>query len=172
MPVTDSAEPLDLEEVKEWLLVDSDDDNSLLTRLITTCRQFIEKQTGRKLVPHLVVQRTCLTEEGILPLFYGEVSDVTGDMDNVALSRLDALGSATVLVRGEDYYLDSTQLYVLTPGDYKVTYKVGMNPSEDLLEAVKLMIAFRYSNRGDSAAKDQVPEEVVQIIEQNRVPCL
>jgi hypothetical protein len=57
----------------------------------------------------LGVQRTCLTEEGILPLFFGEVSDVTGYTDNVALSLLETLGNAIELTRNEDYYLNGTQ---------------------------------------------------------------
>lgn len=163
-PVTPVTEPVTLVKAKEWLNVDHSDDDALITDLITSCRQFIEKATNQKVVPHTVVQRTTTTTGEEFPLHYG---NATG----LAIESLDSTGTLTTL-DADQYYQADNNINVYSAGSYRLTYTVGADADSDLIEGIKMLIAYRYNNRGDQEKQQGIPDDVQKIIDLNLIPCL
>ena len=147
------VEPVTLEEVKRWARVDYEDDDELLTEMIPAAREAIERETNLKLVPHTVTVGGTLTRAGNFLLPYGTptvtaVTLIDGEEDT-ALSSLE-------------YQLRGRSLNVYGYGDYVISYTVGTTVSAGLKEAIKMLVAYRYNNRGDQEKQTGMPEDILR----------
>jgi len=96
------AEPITLPEAKAFLRVDSDDDNSYITELITMTRDFIEKETNTALVSHTYTEYRDgfpTTNSGVITLQIN--GDLTVDNSTPQVAYLKD-GNWTNLTSGDD----------------------------------------------------------------------
>lgn len=154
------AEPVTLAEAKAWANIDYADDDALITAMITGARQDIENATNLFLVAKAVVLFVESTSEsGIIRLPYGVASDVI-------VKRVESNETLTDQAVGEDYYTRANQ-YVLpaSTGTYQIGYTAGASVPDSLKEAVKMLVAYRYNNRGDQDKQQGLPEDIQKKIE-------
>lgn len=139
---------MSLPDVKTWLVVEHNQDDAFLTRLITQVRAAIERKTKISLVPKTVVLTADLYCECKLPR--GPIVSV----DEVAVKGTDANYSA---VASSEYSTDG-ELFKLfrsnRVGRQRVTYTVGYGNEdlpvpEDLKLAMLEEITYRYEHKGD-----------------------
>ena len=121
--------------------VDYDDDDVLIGKMISSARKFLEKRLNKPLVATdyvLRVQTSCANDSVDLPQY------VTGD---VTISDLD---NDSVLLTDDEYTLTGNLLQVGYKGFYKAQYSVTPVVDADIIEALKMLVAYRYNNRGDN----------------------
>lgn len=154
------VEPVTLADAKAWANVDHADDDALITSMITGARQDIENATNLFLVPKVVVVFVESTNEnGIIRLPYGVASDVV-------VKEVESDETLSDLATGEDYYTRANQ-YVLpaSTGTFQIGYTAGATVPAALIEAVKMLVAYRYNNRGDQDKQQGLPEDVKHKVE-------
>lgn len=135
---------LPLSEVKEYLIVTTDDDNTLISKIRDSVCNLLEEQTKRPFIPSIVS-------------FKMEVYNPT-----VPLPRLPIISITTLSIRSEPNtltpltadqyeYLGDDLLFEVTgiiDINYKAGYAIGSLPDKLRLAALA-EIAYRYENRGD-----------------------
>jgi uncharacterized phiE125 gp8 family phage protein len=150
----DPTEPVTLAEVKEWANVDHADDDSLLTSMIIGARQDIEGETNLRLVPNDVRVTFTTDKASLISLPYGPPT-------SLLIYEVDSDGVETAL--DEDYYaVDGNSIAFTYTGKMSLTYVVG-DPAtvpQALKEAIKMLVAYRYNNRGDQEKQQGLPEDI------------
>jgi uncharacterized phiE125 gp8 family phage protein len=154
------TEPVTLADVKAWANVDFTDDDALITSMIIGARQDIENLTNLALVAKtvtLIVNASTVTD--IIRLPYGAASAIV-------VKGIESDETLTDKTAGSDYYVRASS-YVLpsSPGNYQVTYTAGATVPQTLKEAIKMLVAYRYNNRGDQDKQQGIPEDVRQKVE-------
>lgn len=143
-----SDAPISLDDAKGWLVLTFDDDDAILTTLISQCIGAIEKYCTVAILQKTVSMLADMHLEMELP--YGPIVAFT------SASIKTAPAVYTPLVLNTDYQIDSDlQFARFIPGKcgrMKLVYDVGygVNIPADLKLAVLNEIAFRYEQRGDS----------------------
>jgi uncharacterized phiE125 gp8 family phage protein len=147
-------EPVTLAEAKARLIIDFDDDDQLISDLITSCRGTIENYCHISIVEKIVTvtaDSSCYIKgysNRFQELPYGPVKSFLSagymDPDLVTLSM------------NEGYFLKGSQYEsIRIPGNYEnaiLSYIAGYAPCPaPLKEAILLEIVFRYENRGDKS---------------------
>lgn len=179
-----AVEPLSLAEAKAFLRVDTADDDALIAALIAAARLHVETRTGLA----LVTQR------------WRMVLDRWPDNGRIAVrpAPLVALSAARVLdFDGEVRALD-TQAFVPDPGDSTLSFmprslpvptrlaagieldvslgfgEAASDVPEPLRQAIRLLTAYWYENRGAVAggASSPPPRDAAALIALYRVPVL
>jgi uncharacterized phiE125 gp8 family phage protein len=147
------TEPCTLTEAKTHLRVDSTDDDTKITALITSCRKRLERWCGISIVQKTVVLTIDFKEE--MRMIYGPVTAITEvkvrtGTDTTGAAEWETLTDDDYTTDGEDYKVFNSSLI----GRHKITYTAGYSTCpEDLKEAVLNEIAYRYQNRGDQTQK-------------------
>lgn len=171
-----AAEPLALQEFKDFLRVTHDAEDTILALLITTARQMVESLTGRLL----------LTQDWRLPLdawpASGLILPPLGPVAGLIAARLrhrdgseTLLASGLFTVRGDRAppVIAFERGAVPAPdrplGGIELDLRLGhgTNPAQvpaDLRQAVRLLAAHFYENRDASDAGGQPPEAVRALI--------
>lgn len=154
------VEPVALGDVKNWLKVDVTDDDGLITGLITSARMMIEQATRRRLITQgWRLIRDAWPESNLIALplapFVALTAITVFDVDNnpqslaVNLPFIDTTPDAARL-------LFATA--PLAPGraiagihlDVTIGYgATGVSVPQPLLQAVYMLVAHWYENRGD-----------------------
>lgn len=160
------TEPVTLADVKAWIggLEGSTDFDDLLSSVIIPARQDVENYIDAKLV------------DGDVSLYV----DSTEDSDEITSLpyALNLPGTLTIskIVRGETpetmildegYYLNGSLSFGST-GRYKIEYDLTGEVPETLKEAIKMLIAYRFANRGDQDKQQGIPEDVKSKIDKYR----
>jgi hypothetical protein len=73
--VTDGSEPISLETAKDWLRVTTEDDDAIITDLITVSRKRIESYSLRSMVAKSIVLTGHLEDSFLLP--YSPISNIS-----------------------------------------------------------------------------------------------
>ena len=131
----EGSEPVTLNDVKLWGKIDTTEDNSLITALITTARIMCEQYTNTSLVTRTIVADINNANGGfILP--YGPVTNTP--------TALDWQGTALTLV------WDFSQIQ--SPyGRMAVTYEAGFATVPEVYKtAIMQQVLYLYENRGDN----------------------
>lgn len=150
-----AAEPVTLAEAKAWMKITFSDEDSIVTELITACRQQVEEYCNISLIERDVVAIAELNPpndrsriEFRFP--YGPL--VQGEPIVVSKMKCDGSGY-DVMVLDTDYYIIGDVdaiLVVNTPGIYKVEYATGFDAIPALIkQGIKTEVANWYENRGD-----------------------
>lgn len=144
------VEPVDLTMAKSWLRIDSNDDDTLLTSLITQCRKRIEKLTTTSLVVKRVIIFAYIYEPLVLP--YGPV-DIGSALGVLSVINIINESSAETLTSGTDYTfvgVENAELHIGVSGKFQIQFFT--KPPIDIEQfqhAILTEMAFRYENRGD-----------------------
>lgn len=138
---TSITEPVELEDAKEWLRVDYDDDDDLITGMIKSARQSIEQFLNIALVDKSVVLDVITTcETDVIRLPYVESAEIEiEDIDD------------DEAVDTENYKVRGAGVTVNYAGYFSITYDIeaGEIP-EAIKEGIKMEVAERYANRGEN----------------------
>jgi hypothetical protein len=154
------TEPVELADAKAWIVDPNPDDDALITSMIIGARQDIENATNLALVPKtvtLIVNSSAVND--IIRLPYGAASAIE-------VKGVESDETLTDKTPGSDYYLRASG-YILpsSPGNYQVTYTAGATVPHTLKEAIKMLVAYRYNNRGDQDKQQGLPEDIKQKVE-------
>jgi hypothetical protein len=147
------AEPVDLNTARNWLRVSEfTTEDNLIQDLIKAVRLKLEKITGLsfgyKAMTCLV--NVCYADEWI-ELPYGPVDVIDSVERRYSIASWETLTESTSTVAG-DYELFGTydsKIKVDATGLYRFTYQGGFSElPEDLMQDMKVMLAYYYENRG------------------------
>jgi uncharacterized phiE125 gp8 family phage protein len=152
------TEPVSLIEAKVWLNVDYDDDDALLTSMITGAREDIEGELNLKLVNSTASFYVTTTKESeelnVFPYA------LFGWVDDVEINLIEDGEADELQLIDEDYYLNGS-LKVVSAQRSKVAYSITPVVPTAIKEAIKMLIAYRYNNRGDQEKQMGIPEDVL-----------
>jgi uncharacterized phiE125 gp8 family phage protein len=167
-----AAEPVTLDQAKTWLKVDTDDDDALITMLISAARARAEWHTGRAFV----------TQGWALWL------DAPGRKIEIPLPPLQSVASVTLYMRDDSAVVLATNGYVVDlPGQRVLLQDApqGLRPAnavaigftagygdaaavpQPVCSAILLIVASLYAHRGDDAAP--VPDAALALLAPYRV---
>lgn len=171
-----AVEPVPLAEMKAWLRLDGTDEDSLVAALTTAARLLVEASAGRFLITQVWrVVRHAWPADGVITAPYGPLSglqtaqifDAQGAAQTLSADlfavesayepgRLRVVGSPPVPGRRrEGIALDLILGYGPTPG----------HVPEVLRQAVRLLVAHWFENRGDGRRRDlALPADVAALI--------
>ena len=149
---SDITEPVTVQEVKDYLRLegfiddsdslstDFDDDNTLISELITSAREGLEEWTGLSLIPKtLEIEFTNLAGNYKIP--FGPVVSITSLTDSD-----DDLTAITVYTTTSDLSKLKTPLQA----EMIMTYEAGYSTlPKRLKEAILKEVAYRYTHRGE-----------------------
>jgi uncharacterized phiE125 gp8 family phage protein len=149
-----ASEPLTLDEVKEWLKVDGDDDDAVIAAIITEVRELVEEYLGISIVSQQIMMAVQNARKVSPP--YGPVNtivsvqnstgdDVTYTWDGFVVS----MPHGTVSVTAGSSPTMSVITYLAGYTQIPAGLKLGL----------KQVIAWLYENRGDS---DKLPYMIYQ----------
>lgn len=135
-------EPVTVDEAKDWMRVDYEDDNDLIESMIKSARQTLEKFLNLALVDKTVsfdAKTTC--EEDSIRLPYVE------DIEEITITDVDKDEE----VVADNYKLRYSGVKVNYSGLFGIEYDIeaGEIP-EAIKEAIKMEVAERYANRGEN----------------------
>ncbi|MEZ5785257.1 MAG: head-tail connector protein [Xanthobacteraceae bacterium] len=178
-----AAEPLTLAEAKIWLRVEHDDDDELIASLITGARTLVEQETRRALITQVWrIVRDSWPASGRLEISPAPLRQV------LAVRIYDAAGAAQEIET--DVFTLATGgapgVLGLLPGalpqqpgralagieiDVEVGYGAdGSAVPEPLRQAIRLLVAHGYENRGgEPAGNARLPAHVALLIAPYRV---
>lgn len=183
--VTDAAtEPVTLAEASAWLRVDSSDDASEITTLITTARQMVEDATGRALISQTWRLRQSEWPVAVIELPASPLVSVE------SVKYYPADGSAQATLSSASYHVltDAEPGLVVLKADYdwpdiadrpdavEVNFTAGYADADavprTLRHAVLLLIAHLYENRSPVNVGNivtEVPITIKHLLESQRV---
>jgi uncharacterized phiE125 gp8 family phage protein len=158
------SELVTIDEAREWCRVLNEDHDTILTALISSAREHVEKQTGRNLVDKTIVKRMdhfpCSRVIQLSGVPLREVTSITyldanGDSQTLSsdLYEVDIYGVPGRIVLNYD---DSWPVTDIAPNAVTVTYKSGYTGAGSYLlpptlrEATRFLIAHWFANREPS----------------------
>lgn len=157
------TEPVTPQEAKEFMQVDYDDHDGLIEDLIIAARQDIEMQINLALVEKsVVVHVNCDYNSRPFVLPY------TRKADAVTVTDLDS----EVVITDEDYSLHGNSLRLRLYGAHSVAYDISPDVPASLTQAIKMLVAYRYNNRGDQKEQQGIPADIKAKISKYVVPWL
>lgn len=179
-----ALEPVSLADAKHFLRVEHDDDDDLIAALIAAARVHVEAQTRRALIEQTWrLVRDVWPASGRLPILPAPLIAVT------AIRVFDADGAPHVL-EGGDFVIDTVSAPAMlafargaprAPGKLAAGIEIdiaagyGAAPEdvpEPLRQAIRMLVAHWYENRGVIAASGEVasmPASVSSLIAPFRV---
>jgi hypothetical protein len=148
-----AALPFTLAQAKTWARVDTDEDDALITALITAARRKCEQFTGISFITRTVTAILNNSNGGIY-LPYGPVAGT------IALTDLN--GNTITQTNNEIIGLDFKQIVEPRSSYIKAVYPAGYTTlPADLVTAWKMQVAYMYDHRGDGEGKNLSPEALV-----------
>jgi len=143
-----SAEPVDIDDVKAWLKIDVDDDDTLLQTLITAARKQCETFLCISLIPK-TISAILQNELDNSRLPYGPVGEIQSinDRDDADIST-----DSYELLGNEFKWISATSNCFL-----KIVYTAGYTTCPNHFKtAILQQVAYLYENRGDAGKLDQL----------------
>lgn len=157
--ITDGAEPVSLETAKEWLRVTTEDDDTIITDLITVARRRVETYSLKSMVNKSITLTGYIEDAFGLP--YAPVSSVTavkfldGQIVDTGVNDWDTLDP-------DEYQLIGYTEKRFRPhfkGVYEITYTTTASTDLGLKTDLKRVLLWLYENRGDDT--DILPAELM-----------
>jgi uncharacterized phiE125 gp8 family phage protein len=153
------VEPVSLDEAKVWLQIDFTDHDLLLTSMITGAREDIEQELNLKLVDSTASFYADTTKNGeevnVFPYAFS-----MGQVSGVVVKLLEDGETDLTQIEDSDYYLNGT-LKINGAQRSKVEYTITPVVPTAIKEAIKMLVAYRYNNRGDQEKQMGIPEDVL-----------
>lgn len=151
------AEPVTLDQAKAFLNVGFDDDNDIITAMITGARELLEREMNISIAPKTL--KVTFTHDGCYnySIPYGPIGDLTE-----AVYKYD--WDDTVDVTTTDYKLigDEFKQFRGQTGIWAITYTAGyITTPEAIKQGILKQVAWMYENRGDGLGSNQVNQDVL-----------
>lgn len=164
-------EPVTLEEMKQHLRVDFNEEDSLISSLISTARELCEDRQGRSYLPQK--WRITFDELPSMPLLLPRppLLAIHRFMIRDNAGKVEEIDPASITV---DTYTEPGRIYVNYPAHLPenislsplspviIEYVAGWEKPQDIEEkvkqAIKLLVAYWYENR--EAASDKLPKQI------------
>lgn len=153
------TEPVSLDEAKAWAMVDHGDHDALLTDMITGAREDIEQELNLKLV-NSDASFYMDTTRGMEEISTFPYAMNLSQVDSVVVSLLEDGEDDEILTGDEDYYLNGT-LKIVSPSRSKIAYSITPVVPTSIKEAIKMLVAYRYNNRGDQEKQQGIPVDIL-----------
>jgi hypothetical protein len=152
------TEPVSLNEAKAWLNVDYDDHDDLLSSMITGAREDIEQELNIKLVNSDASFYVTTTNdyEQLYVFPYASSLSWVGDVE---INLIEDGEDDELQTIDEDYYLNGS-LEVVSASKNKISYTITPTVPTAIKEAIKMLVAYRYNNRGDQEKQMGIPEDI------------
>lgn len=158
------SEPVDLITVKNWLDVKFDQDDQLLTDIISSVRHKLEKITGlsfgyKSMTALIAVDDYCQ----LIDLPYGpvDVIDSVEYRDGVSSWEAQTESTSTATNDYELFGAYSSKVKVNKTGYWRFTYQGGFSSlPDDLLLDMKTLCAWYYENRGHVMKGEQLNVDI------------
>jgi hypothetical protein len=152
------TEPVTVDDVKEWIggLGSSTDFDDLLASMITPAREDIENYIDAKLVDstvNLYVDSTSEDDE------ITSLPKVFSIPDTLTITKIVKGQTPENVVLDEGYYLNGSLTFYNT-GKYNVEYEITGEVPDTIKEAIKMLIAYRFNNRGDQQLQQGIPDDI------------
>lgn len=156
------TEPVTLAEVKAWAKVDYTDDDILLGTMIIGAREDIEQELGLKLVPSTAsfYLNTARCGEQVTQFPYALNFSQVGALV-VSLIKDGEVNVTQTL--NDDYYFNGS-LKIANASTNKIAYTITPVVPQSIKEAIKMLVAYRYNNRGDQEKQQGIPEDIMSKI--------
>lgn len=159
-----SATIITLEEMKLYLKVDTDDEDALITAMISAATLAAEKYMKRDLLETTYQNyRDCIEQDLTLRRAGFASLESFEYLKNGSYSELDSskIKLADYGIYGRLWEVSLTENYDVHPQAIKITFKTGFGASgsdipDDIILGIKAHVAFLYENRGDCPS-DKVP---------------
>lgn len=171
-------EPVSLGDMRDWLRVETPDEDDIIASLIVAARERVEAQTGIKLM-HQSWRLRMEWRDGIRR-FRSALRPIIA-IEAMRLIRADdgiiPVASEDVLLRRDDREsLLVLRDHVEVPADvagveWDVTCGMAALPAQvphPLQQAIRLLAAQWYAHRGDGAASQEVPAAVTALLAPHR----
>src|SRR5690606_13167652 len=132
------TEPVSLSDMKEYLRIDFDDDDTLITSMITAARMACEKYLGMVLVD-TTVKAYYKNGGDLIQLMYGPIKETDGTP--VITSGMET---------GDEITGNGNQVWLSCTGDRTLVYNSGWDSAPDWARlAIMQQVAWNYEHRGD-----------------------
>ena len=136
-------EPVTLAECKQYMKIDYDEDDELITEMITAAREELEKFTGLSFIPKLLTVQL-RNECGGIEVPYGPVYDI--DVNLLTDYQGEVINPTLINITGTDFKFIDTPLTNFIQAQYYAGYDVLPTA---LKLAWKAQVMFMYENRGE-----------------------
>lgn len=162
-----NAEPLSLSDAKSWLKVETDDDDVLISGIITSARLTIEAVTGLLLLKQIWRFSLAMTEykrnltcpyRPLSSLMAARFRSASDQIQDVPISRSIIISKSQaefyLPLDGGTIFDPSTRLEI----DAQMGY--GADPAlipSPLTTAIRLLVAYWYENRGETLTETTQP---------------
>jgi uncharacterized phiE125 gp8 family phage protein len=159
LKTTDGSEPVSLETAKDWLRVTSEDDDTIITDLITVARKKIERYATRSLVNKTIVLTGRIEEYFLLP--YAPVN-IVSQVRVLQGQDLTTGENEWETLDADEYQLVGYFQKHFKPAygaTYEITYTTLGDTDNGLLTDLKRVLLWMYENRGDDS--DSMPIELM-----------
>lgn len=152
-----SVEPITLEEAKIFLRIDTNEEDSLISSLISAARMYAEKYTCRS----FLTQRWELTKKVLADKIYLPYPPVQGVESISVDGRVVDVYEYTLLAEDTLYFL--SPIRSVTPGGIVIRYAAGYgNVPEavprDIRQAILITVAGLYENRESGGVSAEARE--------------
>lgn len=157
--VDTGSEPVTLDQLKTFCRVTSEDDDDLLTDLITIARKKIERYTSISLVDKTVILTGHLYEMFLLP--YPKINEVT-EVLYLEGQVIDTGANDWEILDDDEYQLIGYSHKHFNPskgGTYQITYTTTAETDAGLKHDLKRVALWLYENLGDDS--DNMPVELM-----------
>lgn len=157
--VTDGSEPISLETAKDWLRVTTEDDDTIITDLITVARKRIEAYSLKSMVTKTIVLTGHIEDAFNLP--YAPIASVSS-VRFLAGQVADTGANDWELLDADEYKLIGYAEKRFRPqfsGVYEITYTSTASTNLSLKTDLKRVLLWMYENRGDDT--DEMPTELM-----------
>lgn len=154
---SDGSEPVTLQQAKDFCRITTEDDDDLITDLITVARKKVERFTSISLVDKTVILTGELCE--MFPLPYPNINDIT-TVKFWQGQNTDGTNDYETL-EADEYYLIGYGVKHFKPqkkGVYEITYTTTANTDGALKLDLKRIVLWLYENRGDT--QEEIPNEL------------
>lgn len=164
-----TVEPINLQQAKDHLRLETDDEDALVTRLITSCRLELEKW----LKVAFVTQAWRVLVDVFDTPVYAPIMPVT----TVVVTAIDSEGAYTDVIDAADYSADRNTGRVrpkttISGADDFEGVQIDFTSTitaldDDLKTALLELVAYRYQNRGNIEAS-AIPASVKAMVQHLR----
>jgi hypothetical protein len=137
----DLSEPITLDEAKNYLKLDFDTDDDLITQIITSAREQAEIFCNRSFVPKTIELSVTELDFPILLPFPNHAFITEAKIDGEVFADYSVTGISQ---------FEMTLNSGFTAKELRVIYEAGINVTKAEKEAIKKVIADMYRNRDES----------------------